>query len=76
MATTFAEARPIDSDWFGWLKRELAPTRLRKIRTAILVVGVVLCVIISIALQVPEVGLSAYMIFFLSKETKTGTTKS
>src|SRR5262249_1974138 len=74
MSTTFLEARPIDSDWIGWLKRELAPTRLREIRTAILVVGVVLCVIISMALQVPSLFLSAYMIFFFSKETKAITT--
>src|SRR5215813_5031538 len=54
----------------AWLKHELAPTRTRKIRTAIIVAGTVLCVIISMALQVPELDLSAYMIFFLSKETK------
>ena len=74
MSATFLEARPIDSDWIGWLKRELAPTRLREIRTAILVLGVVLCVIISMALQVPELAISAYMIFFFSQKTKTLTT--
>jgi len=55
---------------FAWFKRELAPTRLRKIRTAIMVGGVVLCVIISMTLQVPELDLSAYMVFFVSKESK------
>ena len=74
MSTTFLEARPIDSDWIAWLKRELAATRLREIRTAILVAGVVLCVIISMALQVPELALTAYMVFFVSKETKVLTT--
>src|SRR5215467_11681397 len=74
MSTTFLEARPIDSDWISWLKRELAPTRLREIRTAILVAGVVLCVIISMALQVPELAVSAYMVFFFSQKTKTLTT--
>jgi uncharacterized membrane protein YccC len=74
VSATFLEARPIDSDWIGWLKRELAPTRLREIRTAILVLGVVLCVIISMALQVPELAISAYMIFFFSQKTKTLTT--
>src|SRR5262249_30643508 len=74
MSATFLEARPINSDWIGWLKHELAPTRLREIRTAILVAGVVLCVIISMALQVPELALSAYMVFVISKETKTVTT--
>ena len=42
----------------GWLKRELAPTRAREISTAIIVGGVVLCVIISMALQVPELSVS------------------
>ena len=70
MSATFLEARPSDSDWFAWIKRELAPTRAREIRTAILVVGVVLCVIISMALQVPELAVTAYMVFFLSKESK------
>ena len=74
MSTTFAEAGPTNADWIEWLKRELAPTRAREIRTAIIVSGVALCVIISMALQVPEVGLSAYMVFFVSKETKLLTT--
>src|SRR5215467_10071256 len=74
MSTTFREARPLDSDWIGWLKRELAPTRLREIRTAILVLGVVLCVIISMSLQVKELAVSAYMVFFFSQKTKTLTT--
>src|SRR6266508_6001638 len=54
----------------AWFKRELAPTGLREIRTAIMVGGTVLCVIISMALQVPEVTLSAYMVFFISQKTK------
>jgi len=58
----------------AWFKRELAPTRLREIRTAIMVGGAVLCVIISMALQVPELALSAYMVFFISKESKFLTT--
>jgi uncharacterized membrane protein YccC len=74
MSETFVEARPIDSDWFGWLKRELAPTRAREIRTAIIVAGAVLCVIISMALQVPQLATSAYMVFFASKENKRLTT--
>jgi uncharacterized membrane protein YccC len=57
-----------------WFKRELAPTRLRKIRTAIVVGGAALCVIISMTLQVPELALSAYMAFFISKESKFVTT--
>jgi hypothetical protein len=74
MSATFVEARPIDSDWLGGLKRELAPTSARKIRTAIIVAGAVLCVIISMALQVPQLATSAYMVFFISKESKRLTT--
>ena len=74
MRATFLEARPIDSNWVGWLKHELAPTRARKIRTAIIIGGVALCVIISMVLQVPELDLSAYMVFFVSKESKRLTT--
>lgn len=55
---------------FAWFKRELAPTPLRKVRTAIMIGGTVLCVIISMAIQVPELDLSAYMVFFVSKESK------
>jgi hypothetical protein len=58
----------------AWFKREFAPTRLREIRTAIMVGGAALCVIISMALQVPELALSAYMVFFISKESKFLTT--
>src|SRR6266513_462951 len=74
MSATFVEARPIDSDWIGWLRHELAPTREREIRTAIIVAGAVLCVIISMTLQVPQLATSAYMVFFISKESKLLTT--
>src|SRR5262249_54745575 len=58
----------------AWFKRELATTHLREIRTAIMVGGTVLCVIISMALQVPWLDVTAYMVFFISKETKFLTT--
>ena len=76
MSETFVEAfgpsgsDPLDSDWLGWLRRELALTHLREIRTAIMIGGAVLCVIISMTLQVPQLATSAYMVFFASKETK------
>src|SRR4029453_4980786 len=70
MSTTFFEAGPTDADWIEWLKRELAPTRAREIRTAIIIGGVALCVIISVRLQGPELALTAYMVFFVSKENK------
>src|SRR6478609_11067590 len=74
MSETFVEARAIDSDWIAWLRRELAPTRGRRIRAAIIVAGAVLFVIISMTLQVPELSVSAYMVFFVSKENKHLTT--
>jgi Fusaric acid resistance protein family len=70
MSATLVEAPPPDSEWIGWLRHELAPTRARKIRTAIMVSGTVLCVIISMTLQVPQLATSAYMVFFASKESK------
>lgn len=74
MSTTFVEAGSTAADWSGWLKQELAPTRVRKIRTALLIAGTVLCVVISMALQVPELAVTAYMVFFVSRETKNLTT--
>ena len=56
-----------------WFKRELAPTPGRARRTAIMVGGAVLCVIISMTLQVPELSVTAYMPFFISQETKLKT---
>src|SRR4030095_5307181 len=53
-----------------WFKRELAPTPGRARRTAIMVGAAVLCVIISMTLQVPELSVTAYMPFFMSKESK------
>jgi uncharacterized membrane protein YccC len=57
-----------------WFKRELAPTPARARRTAIMVAAAVLCVIISMTLQVPELSVTAYMPFFVSKENKFLTT--
>ena len=57
-----------------WFKRELAPTPARARRTAIMIAAAVLCVIISMTLQVPELSVTAYMPFFMSKESKSLTT--
>ena len=57
-----------------WFKRELAPAPARSRRTAIMVAAAVLCVIISMTLQVPELSVTAYMPFFMSKESKFLTT--
>ncbi len=57
-----------------WFKHQLAPTPDRARRTAIMVGAAVLCVIISMTLQVPELSVTAYMPFFMSKESKFLTT--
>jgi uncharacterized membrane protein YccC len=57
----------------AWFKRELAPTPERARRTAIMVAAAVLCVIISMTLQVPELSVTAYMPFFISQATKPKT---
>ena len=57
-----------------WFKRALAPKPERARRTAIMVGAAVLCVIISMTLQVPELSVTAYMPFFMSKESKFLTT--
>ena len=74
MSKTFSDEQPAHLGWLDWLRRELAPSHERRVRTLILVCGAVLCVTISMALQVPELSLSAYMVFFISKENKTVTT--
>ncbi len=56
-----------------WFKRQLASTPNRARRTAIMVGAAVLCVIISMTLQVPELSVTAYMPFFVSQETKLKT---
>src|SRR6476620_7191211 len=58
----------------AWCKHQLAPMPERARRTAIMVAAAVLCVIISMTLQVPELSVTAYMPFFVSKESKHLTT--
>src|SRR5258708_38692659 len=57
-----------------WYKRELAPTPARARRTAIMVAAAVLRVIISMTLQGPQLSVTAYRPFFMSKESKFLTT--
>src|SRR4030095_11110721 len=56
-----------------WFKCQFAPTPNRARRTGIMVAAAVLCVIISMTLQVPELSVTAYMPFFISQETKLKT---
>jgi multidrug resistance protein MdtO len=59
--------------WAEWLRRELAPFPGRDTMTIRLVVTVVLVTIISMALQTPQTALSAYMVFFATKENRVLT---
>ena len=74
MSAAITDTLPAHAGWLDWLRRELAPSHERKVRTLILICGAVLCVIISMTLQVPQLATSAYMAFFISKETKEVTT--
>src|SRR6266853_123051 len=74
MSAAFIETQPAHLGWLDWFRRELAPSHEREVRTLIVICGAVLCVIISMALQVPQLATSAYMVFFISKETKEVTT--
>jgi uncharacterized membrane protein YgaE (UPF0421/DUF939 family) len=62
------------SGGLDWLRRELAPSPARQAMTLRIVVTVGLVVVISMALQVPEAVLSAYMVLFVTKENKVVTT--
>src|SRR6266536_1495317 len=74
MSAALTDRLPAHFGWLDWLRRELAPSYERNVRTLILIGGTVLCVIISMALQVPQLATSAYMVFFISKENKLLTT--
>ena len=69
------KADPVASraGWLDWLCRELAPAPGRREMTIRLVLGVVLVTIISMSLQVPEAALSAYMVFFVTKQNRVLT---
>jgi multidrug resistance protein MdtO len=59
--------------WAEWLRRELAPFPGRDAMTLRIVVTVVLVTIVSMALQTQEAALSAYMVFFATKENRVLT---
>jgi hypothetical protein len=69
-AETISPPRP---DWFEWLRGEFAPFPGRREMTIRLVLTVVLVTIISMTLEVPNVALSAYMVFFVTKGNRVLT---
>ncbi len=68
----FSLFSPVDS--LQWLWRELSPFPGRATMTLRLVLGVVVVTIISMALQTPLTWISAYMVFFATKENRVITT--
>jgi uncharacterized membrane protein YccC len=61
-------------DAASWLWRELTPFPGRATATLRLVVGVVAVAIVSMTLQTPLTWVSAYMVFFVTKENRVITT--
>ena len=59
-----------------WLRQELAPFPGRDAMTLRLVLGVVAVTIISMALRTPFTAISAYMVFFVTKQNRVVTTKT
>lgn len=59
--------------WAKWLRREIAPFPGRDTMTIRLVVTVVLVIIISMALQVPFLAFSGFVVFFVTKENRVLT---
>ena len=60
--------------WIEWFRREMAAFPDRKAMTVRMVAGVLLVTIISMALQVPQLTLSAFFVIFVTKENRTLTT--
>jgi len=67
---------PQQPTWVLWLRRELAPFPGRERMTLRRVVGVVAVTIVSMALRTPFTAVSAYMIFFVTKENRVITTNT
>src|SRR5271156_4815384 len=58
----------------AWLRRELSPYPGRGAMTLRLVAAVVIVAIISMTLATPLTAISAYMVFFVTKENRVMTT--
>ena len=61
------------SGWWTWLRHELAYAPGRDLTTVRIVLTVALVTVISLALQVPELAISAYMVIFVTKENRVLT---
>jgi len=59
--------------WLAFLRRELAPEPDRVETTLRMVLTTVLVVVISMTLEIPEMAVSAYMVFFIQREDPVTT---
>jgi multidrug resistance protein MdtO len=67
------EVRPRSRPWFAVLACELAPTPDRLDATLRIVATCALVVVISMSLEIPEMALSAYIVFFIYREDPVTT---
>jgi uncharacterized membrane protein YccC len=65
---------PAQLSGLAWLRHELTPTPGRGAMTVRLVIAVVAVAILSMTLQTPLTSISAYMVFFVTKENRVVTT--
>ncbi len=63
-----------EPSWLNWLRHEMAPFPGRKEMMVRMVVSVLLVMVISMALRVPQAPYSAFFVFFVTKENRVLTT--
>jgi multidrug resistance protein MdtO len=79
MTTTVQVVQPWNTsrrEWWDLLHGELTLAPERTARMVRMTVLVMLVVLISMALRVPEAALSGYMVFFITKEDSASTVKT
>jgi uncharacterized membrane protein YccC len=64
----------LTANLWRWLRAELAPFPGRAMMMWRIVISVVIVVVLSMTLQIPETAVSAYMVLFVSKENRAMTT--
>jgi multidrug resistance protein MdtO len=77
--TTVQVVQPLNtsrSEWWELLRGELTLAPERTARMVRMTALVILVVLISMALRVPEAALSGYMVFFITKEDSASTVKT
>jgi multidrug resistance protein MdtO len=73
MSPAAAKLSHLQPAWLVWLRRESAPFPGRRSMTIRLVVATALVIVISLALQIPQVAFSAFFCFFVTKENRVLT---